>query len=185
MPTGARLARTDDVDDISAITAAVWRERSDQGGWPVPPLASDLTEMAATWADAILRPPSPLHRLAVAVDDADRVCGYAAWAPSLDADAVPGDVALLAFEIPPPARSRGHGSRLMSAVADLSITQGGLVLSHWCLVDDERRRAFFVGSGWAPDSAWRDVEIDHETVVREVRLVTAIGGTSEGNGDDG
>ena len=27
MPTGARLARTDDVDDIAAITEAAWRER--------------------------------------------------------------------------------------------------------------------------------------------------------------
>jgi GNAT superfamily N-acetyltransferase len=102
------------------------------------------------------------------------VCGYAAWGPADDDDATPGDVEVLAFDIDPQRRRLGHGSRLMSAVVDLAANQGARALSMWCTLDDEGRRAFLTSSGWAPDSAWREIEISASTVVREVRLVTGL-----------
>lgn len=180
MPTGARLARTDDVDDIATITVGVWSERLSSRAWPTPALVADTDAAAAVWADAILHPPTALHRLAVAVDDTDRVRGYAAWMPSPDPDCDPGDVELSAFEVAPDARGQGHGSRLMSAVVDLCASQGALALSHWCQVEDEQRRSFFISAGWAPDSAWRDIQIDDTTTAREVRLVTSVSDTAAG-----
>jgi GNAT superfamily N-acetyltransferase len=174
MPTGARLARTDDVDDIAAITEAVWRERLVPRFEDLDPGVINAADFAATWGQAILAPPSPLYRVAVATDDADRTRGYAAWGPCTDPDAESGDVEILTFEIDPPHRRMGHGSRLLSAVAGLGADQGAQALSMWCDVADEPRRAFFVSSGWAPDSAWRDVEISNGALVREVRLVTSL-----------
>ena len=174
MPTGARLARTDDVDAIAKITVAAFRERLGDSIMGEVPELSDARMFADIWAQAILSPPSPLHRLAVAVGDDDRVRGYAAWGPSTEADCVPGDVEIMAFEIAPEHRRQGHGSRLMSAVVDLSANAGGLGLLMWCHVADEGRRAFLQSMGWAPDSAWRDVEISPDVVQREVRLVTAL-----------
>jgi len=174
MPTGARLARTDDVDAIAAITTIVWRERL---GHLLPPGATgpwESIDFAAHWGESILHPPSPLHRVAVAVDDRGMVCGYAAWGPADDHDSSPGDVEVLAFDIDPQRRRLGHGSRLMSAVVDLAANQGASALSMWCTLDDEGRRAFLTSSGWAPDSAWREIEISASTVVREVRLVTGL-----------
>ena len=174
MPTGARLARTDDVDDIAAINVVAWRER-------LAPRFSDVdlgiinaADFATIWGQAILAPPSPLYRLAVATDGHDRARGYAAWGPCTDPDADTGDVEILTFEIDPLHRRLGHGSRLLSAVAGMSADQGARALSMWCDVADEPRRAFFVSSGWGPDSAWRDVEISPDALLREVRLVTSL-----------
>jgi ribosomal protein S18 acetylase RimI-like enzyme len=174
MPTGARLARTDDVDDMARINVLVWRQRlSPVVGANNLDFLQD-TDFATLWGDAILRPPSPLHRVAVAVDDGDRVCGYAAWGPSADADSSPGDVEVFAFEVDPQFRRIGHGSRLMSAVVDMSANLGAHALSMWCDIDDEGRRAFLSTSGWAPDTAWRDIEVSAGCLVREVRLVTGL-----------
>ena len=174
MPTGARLTRTDDVDDIAAITEAAWRERLIPRFENLDPGVMTAADVATTWGEAILAPPSPLDRLAVATDDADRARGYAAWGPCTDPDAENGDVEILTFEIDPLHRRMGHGSRLLSAVAGMGADQGAVALSVWCDVADEPRRAFFVSSGWAPDSAWRDVEIYNGALVREVRLVTSL-----------
>lgn len=174
MPTGARLARTDDVDAIAAITVATFQERLGEGLTEDTIAMIDSRAFADRWAQAILSPPSSLYRLAVAVDDDDRVRGYAAWGPSADIDAEPGDVEILAFEIAPEHRRNGHGSRLMSAVVDLSANAGALGLLMWCHATDEGRRAFLQSMGWAPDSAWRDLQIAPDLVQREVRLVTAV-----------
>jgi GNAT superfamily N-acetyltransferase len=174
MPIGARLARTDDVDAISAITLAVFVERLGTTA-PEDALAHlDARAFADTWAQAILSPPSPLYRLAVAVGESDQVHGYAAWGPSADADAGAGDVDIVAFEISPEHRRQGHGSRLMSAVVDLSGNAGALGLTMWCHARDEGRRAFLQSCGWAPDAAWREIEITPGLVQREVRLVTSL-----------
>jgi len=174
MPTGARLARTDDVDAIARINLDAWHERL------APEMDDEAldflqdADFASLWAESLLRPPSPLYRVAVAVDDNDRVCGYAAWGPASDADASPGEVEVFAFEIDPTLRRIGHGSRLMSAIVDMATNQGAIALSMWCTISDEGRRAFLTDSGWAPDTAWRDIEVSDGAVIREVRLVTAL-----------
>ena len=162
MSAGARLARTSDVDDLVAIQMRAWTAYGDL----LPPL--DAEELAAAWGDAIVRPPSPMHRVLVAVDGPD-VVGYAAIAPADDAV---GEV--LDLVVDPAHVGHGHGSRLMAACID-HLREAGLTTAvTWLLADDEVRRRFFTSAGWGPDGASRTLG-DGVREVRQVRLVTAFG----------
>ncbi|MDP1878643.1 MAG: GNAT family N-acetyltransferase [Actinomycetota bacterium] len=176
--SGVRLARTPDVDGIAGVTVRSWRHRL-AGLVPEPLLASmDEADLAMTWASAILNPPTPGHRLLVAVDD-DEVRGYTAIGPSTDPDADGATVELLALEVDPAHERSGHGSRLMAAAVDVARSAGATSASTWCALDDTARRAFLQSAGWGPDSAFRDVAVGmaadgSDMLVREVRLVTDL-----------
>jgi hypothetical protein len=66
--SGVRLARTSDVDDVASVNVRSWRSRF-TGVLPADVLDSlDTSDIAMTWASAILNPPLPTQRLLVAVD---------------------------------------------------------------------------------------------------------------------
>lgn len=73
----------------------------------------------------------------------------------------------------PEHRRRGHGSRLMSACADLAQQDGARDGVMWCLETDIALDAFVRSAGWAPDGGAR-VLTDGEADVREVRYVTTF-----------
>lgn len=176
--SGVRLARTPDVDGIADVNVRSWRQRF---ATLLPPAALeglDARDLAMVWASGILNPPSPAHRLLVAVDGAD-VRGYAALGPSQDPDADPATGELLALEVDPDQQGQGHGSRLLAASVDHARAAGQEALLVWVALDDEPRRAFLQSAGWAPDSAYRDVVVGWDTAgndrtVREVRLAVGI-----------
>lgn len=176
--SGVRLARTPDVDDVASVNVRSWRLRF-EGVIPDEALAAmDAGDIAMVWASGILNPPTPGHRLLVAVDD-NRVVGYAAIGPSQDPDAEGQTAELLALEVDPDHLGRGHGSRLMAASVDHLVAAGTTVAVSWCPVHDEARREFLQSAGWGPDSAYRDVAVGvaddgSEVVAREVRLVTRL-----------
>ena len=176
--SGVRLARTSDVDGIAEVNVRSWRQRF-AGTLPDDALERlDPRDLAMVWAGAILNPPTPGHRLLVAVEDPD-VVGYVAIGPSQDPDATPATGELLALEVDPDRQREGHGSRLLAAAVDHARAGGLDTLQVWCALDDEPRRAFLQSAGWAPDSAYRDVavgwdEATGELLVREVRLVAGI-----------
>ena len=179
MPSsGVRLARTSDVDGIAAVNVRSWRQRF-AGTLPAETLDGlDARDLAMVWAGGILNPPTPGHRLLVAVE-ADEVVGYVAIGPSQDPDAEPGTGELVALEVDPDRQREGHGSRLLAAAVDHARAGGMDALLAWCALHDEPRRAFLQSAGWAPDSAYRDMavgwdETGGELVVREVRLVAGI-----------
>ena len=179
MPSsGVRLARTPDVDGIAAVNVAAWRQRF-ADVLPAEVLDRlDAPDLAMVWAGAILNPPTPGHRLLVAVEGSD-VAGYAAVGPNQDPDALPGTGELLALEVDPAQQRRGHGSRLLAAAVDHARGLGLTELVVWCPLADEARRAFLQESGWGPDSAYRDLLVGEDAtgadiIVREVRLVAAI-----------
>ena len=179
MPSsGVRLARTSDVDGIAEVNVRSWRQRF-AGTLPQEALDGlDARDLAMVWASSILNPPTPGHRLLVAVEEAD-VVGYAAIGPSQDPDAEPGTGELVALEVDPDRQREGHGSRLLAAAVDHARAGGLETLVAWCALDDEPRRAFLQSAGWGPDSAYRDVavgwgEASGELLVREVRLVAGI-----------
>lgn len=178
MPTGARLARTSDVDDIAAVQVRAWRQ-SYAGLIPEGMLDElDPMQLASAWAHGILNPPTVRHRLLVALEGesgTDEVIGYAAIGPSADPDYA-GDTEtgeLLALAIDPAHQRMGHGSRLMAAAIDYLRADGSIEATTWVSVGDAARRAFLLAAGWGPDSAYRDLEVDGEPV-REVRLVTRL-----------
>jgi hypothetical protein len=46
----------------------------------------------------------------------------------------------------------------------------------WLLTNDDARRRFLTESGWAPDGAYRELDLDGSgsTTLKQVRLHTAI-----------
>lgn len=177
--SGVRLARTPDVDDIAAVNVRSWGVRF-AGLIPDEALAAmDAADLAMVWASAILNPPTPAHRLLVAVDGSV-LAGYCAIGPSQDPDADQLTGELVALEVDPGRLGGGHGSRLMAAAVDHLRAAGMASATTWCPLSDEPRRAFLQSSGWGPDSAFRDVVVgvnpDGEDLrVREVRLATQLG----------
>lgn len=177
VPTGVRPARTSDVDDIAALQIRSWQVNY-AAILPAAELAAlDPADLAMTWASAILNPPTPMHRLLVAVDGSsgsDLLAGYAAFGASGDPDADNATAELLALVIEPAQTRQGHGSRLLAATVDHLSEAGILTLVTWLPLADEISRAFFGSSGWGPDSAYRDRVISDDKILREVRLVTDI-----------
>ncbi|MSW80409.1 MAG: GNAT family N-acetyltransferase [Actinobacteria bacterium] len=179
MPTGARLARTSDVDDIAAVQVRAWHQAY-AGVLPESVLADlDPMHLASAWASGILNPPTTRHRLIVAIDGtsgADTVVGYAAIGPSSDPDCIdnPGTAELLALVVDPDYERQGHGSRLMAAAVEYLRADGSTEANTWVPVLDEPRRAFLLSCGWGPDSAYRDIEAEGR-IIREVRLATVLG----------
>ncbi len=178
MATGARLARTSDVDDIAAVQIRAWHQTY-AGVLPESILADlDPIHIASAWASGILNPPTTRHRLIVALEGTsgtDTIVGYAALGPSSDPDCV-DDLAtgeVLALIVDPGHQRQGHGSRLMAAAVEYLRADGTTVANIWVPVGDEPRRAFLQGCGWGPDSAFRDIEADG-VVIREVRLATML-----------
>lgn len=179
MATGARLARSSDVDDIAAVQIRAWH-RTYADVLPESILADlDPMHIASAWASGILNPPTTRHRLIVAIEGTsgtDTIVGYAALGPCSDPDCIdaPGTAELLALVIDPTHERQGHGSRLMAAAVEYLRADGSTEANTWVPVGDEARRAFLHSCGWGPDSAHRDIEAEGR-IIREVRLVTVLG----------
>ena len=174
MPTGARLARSSDADAIAAVQQRAWRVQFAEL-LPAHVLAAlDARTLADEWGASILRPPTPQHRVLVAIDAdsgaGDCVVGYAAIGPD---ESLTGGAELLDIVIDPSATRRGHGSRLMQAAVDHLRAAGFETVHIWIPVDDAPRRAFLESAGWGPDGAHRDLDADG-AILRQVRLVTDI-----------
>lgn len=166
-----------DVETVGAITAAAWRDRL-VGILPTAVLDSLRgDDLALVWAGSLVNPPTPLHRLLVAVEG-DDVVGYAAVGPSSDPDADPRTAELMALEVDPAHQRLGHGSRLLSACVDVARSGGAETLTVWCPLADEVRRAFLQSAGWGPDTALRDLAVgdpdEPDGLLREARLSTDI-----------
>ena len=171
-----RPAVADDAPALARIQAAVWAHvhRAD-----LPPevLASvGSPDAVAQWRSAAAEPPSGRHRVLTATDDG-RVVGFAAVAPSSDADTVPSlDSELVALVVDPPAQGAGHGSRLVNAVADVSREDGVHHLHAWLADTEGDLRRFLEGAGWGPDGAARELDLvgDGQLLVGQTRLRTAL-----------
>jgi L-amino acid N-acyltransferase YncA len=176
-----RLARVTDADAIARIQAAAWQERF-QLTWP-PELLAALEEDSASheWVRAILSPPDPRVRILVATNAVDEVVGFAALGPTGDPDMGDQTLEVVMWEVHPDARGAGHGSRLMSALADNAQALGCDSLTMWIGADEDARRIFATSCGWGPDRAHRNRESEdfpaaHRT---EIRLVTLLGDSSD------
>ncbi len=132
-------------------------------------------EMTSAWHSAITRPPQARFRVLVAVEES-RVVGYATTVPGQDPDADPAtDGEVQEFAIDPPARSRGHGSRLLNAAADTLRADGFLRARWWVGTTDDTLRRFLTAAGWAADGSSREIGSDDVDVrVRQVRLHTDL-----------
>lgn len=173
---GVRAAVPLDAESIAGVQLRAWQAGAG-AGVPAKVLdALDVQDVHFAWATAIASPPSPRHRVLVAVA-AGTVVGFAATTPAGDPDSEPeheGEIAVL--QVDPSHRVAGHGSRLLSACIDGLRDEGCDVAYHWISAADLASRSFFVGAGWAADGAQRELGLhgDGSTTVGQLRLHTSL-----------
>jgi GNAT superfamily N-acetyltransferase len=170
-----RVAWADDAPAIAAVQVRAWRE-SYANLLPAAVLAEIDTEaFAQTWRRAIAKPPSARHRVLVALER-NTVVGFAATAPSEDPDGEPAAGEVVALHVDPDATGAGHGSRLVSAVADTLRADGFSHARFWLIAGDDAVRQFLEPAGWAADGAHRQLDLtgDGITTLRQVRLQTDL-----------
>jgi len=157
-----RPARPDDAAAVARVQVVTWRTAYRD----VLPAAvlDDWDEDAAgeTWRAAVTSPPTPGHGVLVAVER-DEVVGFAAYGPAeLGAGEAPHpagpttEIATLLVE--PRWGRRGHGSRLLAAVADLARASGTARLQVWLPEADHVSAGFFESAGWAPQGWARTLD---------------------------
>jgi GNAT superfamily N-acetyltransferase len=172
-----RPARPDDAEAIAQVQLVTWRAAY-RALLPAEVL-DDWDESAAAdaWRTAVLAPPTPGHRVLVALDGAV-VTGFAAFGPAeLDAGETtpPGGptIEVTALLVEPRWGRRGHGSRLLAAVAELTAASGVVRLQMWLPEDDEVTARFLTGTGWAADGWVRTLDTGSSTI-RQLRWHTVL-----------
>lgn len=171
-----RVARADDTPAVGAVQARAWREA--YAGLLPPGLLDGLdpAALAAGWREAVVRPPTPRHRVLVALAGT-RVVGFAAPGPAGDPDCDPRvDAELHALLVDPPAQRAGHGSRLLAAAVDSLRELGFTRALAWVNAAEQTPLAFLTGAGWGRDGAERTLDLrgDGGVLVAQVRLHTDL-----------
>jgi len=147
-----RPARPEDAGEIARVQTATWRTAY-RSMLPAAVLDEwDEAAAAEAWRAAVASPPTPGHAVVVAVER-DTVVGFAAFGPAeLAAGERPdpagptSEIATLLVE--PRWGRRGHGSRLLAAVADLARATGTARLQIWLPEEDRVSARFFESAGW-------------------------------------
>jgi GNAT superfamily N-acetyltransferase len=167
-----RPARAADAAEMARVQAVTWRTAY-RSVLPAAVL-DDWDEAAAAdvWRAAVVAPPTPAHGVLVAVDG-EAVVGFTAYGPPevsaehpRQADGPTTEVAALLVE--PRWGRRGHGSRLLAAVADLAAGTGATRLSMWVPEADQVTARFLESAGWAQEGWARTLDTGGEPL-REVR----------------
>jgi GNAT superfamily N-acetyltransferase len=183
-----RPAVPEDANEIARIQLATWRHAYRR---ILPRQALDgLDEgwMADRWLTSIKAPPTPRHRVLVAVEQAQQayLVGFAASGEA-DETALAGDesedeaaavlrpdvAAVTDLIVEPRWGRRGHGSRLLAASADHWRTDGFTTALAWTFDADAAMRAFLTSAGWEADGATRALDVDG-LLVAQVRLHTSL-----------
>ncbi|GII78246.1 hypothetical protein Sru01_32280 [Sphaerisporangium rufum] len=186
---GVRPARREDAPAVAATQIRAWKA----GYRDLLPEAAlaQMTGPAAEelwrrqWEEAVVTPPTPRHRLLVAVEAEDvldqvaggpgggRVVGLASHGPAEDPDVEPGTTAeLLTLLVDPDHIRRGHGSRLLNATVDHLREDGFTTVVTWAFAEDSATLGFLESAGWGPDEVER--VLDMERPIRMIRLATDI-----------
>jgi len=167
-----RPARPEDAAELGRIQVLTWRTAY-ASILPAAVLDSLSEDDAATaWREAIVAPPTPRHRVLVALEQ-EWLVGFAAVGPADDLEA--GDpepeatVTVAPILVEPRWGRRGHGSRLLAAVVDHARGDGMTRAVAWIPEDDAATREFLISAGWAPDGLARALDTGAGEV-REIRL---------------
>lgn len=163
-----RPARPEDAERVARVQLSTWRTAySDL----LPAEALDVPEVqaAALWLGAVESPPTPRHRLLVAMER-DDVVGFAASGPAEEPE---GAVELLTLLVEPRWGRRGHGSRLVAAAVDSWRRDGFPTAVAWAWEGDPATRSFLSSSGWEVDGAVRGLDTGTH-VQRQLRFHTDL-----------
>ncbi len=171
-----RVGWGDDADGIAGVQVRAWRSEY------AALLPDDLVEgldpeqFADAWRSSLAHPRDARHRVLVALER-NTLRGFALTGPAADPDLDPigvGEVSELTID--PEHTRRGHGSRLVQACVDTLRADRFSTAVTWLNSEDDARRAFLTGSGWAVDGAHRELDLqgDGSVRVRQVRLHTDL-----------
>jgi GNAT superfamily N-acetyltransferase len=182
-----RPAGPADVAEIARIQVDTWR-LGYGSVLPEPVLQSlDVGAIAPGWQQAVCAAPSARHHVLVAMEGAWRV-GFTAFGP--DADGRPEDPdqaatsAITVLLVEPRWGRRGHGSRLLAAVADLAREDGARRLVAWVPAADTASLEFYRSAGWEADGRQRNLDTG-TGLISELRLHAALveaGASTDGEG---
>lgn len=171
-----RVAWADDAVAIARCQIAAWRVLY-AGLLPAEVVESlDADEFARKWAASMDKPGDARNRVLVALERAT-VRGFAVTGPSDDPDAdqvADGEIA--EFAVDADARGQGHGSRLLQACTDTLRADRFTRATWWVSSTNDPLRSFVESTGWAPDGAHRELDLDGAgtTTLKQVRLHTAL-----------
>lgn len=161
-----RAARADDAAAIAALQLRTWRVTC-ADILPADALQQfDEATVAQQWQESAVRPPSPRHRVLVALEGAT-VVGVAASAPAgdLDSEALL-DGELVTLIVDADFGRQGHGSRLLAAAVDHLQGDGFRRVQTWVLDGDDALVGFLTGAGWAADGTHRELDMGRPVVQR-------------------
>jgi GNAT superfamily N-acetyltransferase len=187
-----RVAQPDESDEIARIQLTTWRVAYRR---LIPRTVLDQLDaewLSQRWREAITSPPTPGHRVLVAVEQHERPTatepaqayrvGFAASGPADDAALAAdenhnalGDevVAVTELLVEPRWGRRGHGSRLLAASVEHWRADGYTTAVAWAFRDDAATVGFLTSAGWAPDGAARALDVD-DLLVPQIRLRTSL-----------
>jgi GNAT superfamily N-acetyltransferase len=168
-----RPARPADAERVARVQLSTWRTAY-ADLLPPEALAVPEEQVAAVWLHAVEAPPTPRHRVLVALER-DELVGFAASTPvSDDEELDAGTTAeLTALLVEPRWGRRGHGSRLLAAAVDGWRQDGTTLAVAWVWQRDAAARGLLTAAGWEPDGAARGLDTGAR-VERQVRLHTSL-----------
>lgn len=173
-----RPAWPDDAVEIARIQLVTWRTAY-RSVLPAAVLDEwDADASTASWRTAVASPPTPGHGVLVALEK-NTLVGFAAYGPAELTEGERPDPAgpsaeVSALLVEPRWGRRGHGSRLLAAVADLAQAGSAARLQVWLPEADEVSAGFYESAGWAPDGWARTLDTGHGTL-REIRWHALLG----------
>jgi GNAT superfamily N-acetyltransferase len=178
-----RPARPDEAGEIARIQLGTWRTAYRK---LIPRQVLDELDadwLAERWHEAITAPPSPRHRVLIAIEQAESTddpathpVGFLAAGPADEAALAPDEAPLAAgvaavtdLLVEPRWGRRGHGSRLLSAAVDLWRADGFGTAVAWAYERDPATVNFLTSTGWEPDGARRALDVE-DMLVPQLRL---------------
>ena len=156
---------------VARVQLATWHEAY-ASLLPAAALELRVEDVEAAWAQAVSSPPSPYHRVLVAVDGTE-VVGFAACEPATDDDVEGRAGELSALLVEPRWGRRGHGSRLLAAAVDLWREESVEVAVTWVFEADAVVAGFLESAGWGPETVGRGLDADGTEVLQR-RWHTAL-----------
>ena len=166
-----RPARPGEAGEIARIQLVTWQVAY---GRLLPKRVLDQIDekfLEQRWDEAIMAPPSPHHRVLIAIEQAatEYAVGFLASEPS----DTPGLASVTEFLVEPRWGRRGHGSRLLAAATDLWRADGFEAAESWVFEQDPAMNKFLSSAGWAPDGSERSLDVD-DMLVPQLRLHVSL-----------
>ncbi|GAA4829698.1 GNAT family N-acetyltransferase [Saccharopolyspora rosea] len=174
-----RAAVPSDAPEIARIQTTTWRTAYAE---VLPRTALDRlddAEIERAWRSTLTEGPATV----LVATEGEWLVGFCAGGPAPDAEAAaangraPADAATLALVssllVEPRWGRRGHGGRLLAALARQLADSGSTRGIVWVPESDTASMSFFRGVGWNPDGTVRTLDAGG-TLVRELRLTGSL-----------